>query len=85
MYANDVITFIRPMLLDLHTCAVIVADFGGASGLRTNLAKCSIHPIRCTPEKAELARGILGYEVGSFPCKYMGLPLGLCKPTAAQL
>jgi hypothetical protein len=43
MYADDVVTFVRPTPLDLHTCAVIVADFGEASGLRTNLAKCSIH------------------------------------------
>jgi len=85
MYADDVITFVRPNPLDLHTRAPIVADFGGASGLCTNLAKCSIHPVRCTPEQVELARGILGCTVGSFSCKYLGLPLGLHKPTPTQL
>ncbi|KAM0913456.1 hypothetical protein ACQ4PT_012157 [Festuca glaucescens] len=48
MYADDVVTFIRPTRLDLQTCAQIVEDFGVASGLRTNLAKCSLHPIRCS-------------------------------------
>ncbi|KAM0841630.1 hypothetical protein ACQ4PT_058894 [Festuca glaucescens] len=76
MYANDVVTFIRPTKGDLWTCASIVDDFGVASGLRTNLAKCSIHHIRCTQEQVELARRILGCEVGSFPFKYLGLPLG---------
>jgi hypothetical protein len=85
MYADDMVTFFQPTYLDLHTCSTIVEDFGVASGLRTNLAKCSLHPIRCSPEQVELARGILGCEVTSFPCKYLGLPLSICKVTAAQL
>jgi hypothetical protein len=85
MYADDVVTFIRPRKGDLLTCASIVDDFGVASGLRTNLAKCSIHPIRCSVEQVDLARSILGCEVASFPFKYLGLPLGLRKVTAAQL
>ena len=51
MYADDVVTFVRPVEGDLRTCAAIVEDFGVASGLRTNLAKCSIHPIRCAPDR----------------------------------
>jgi hypothetical protein len=56
-----------------------------ASGLCTNLAKCSIHPIRCSPKQVELACGILGCEVGSLPFKYLRLALGICKVSAAQL
>jgi hypothetical protein len=37
MYTDDVVTFVAP----------IEEDFGVASGLQTNLAKCSIQPIRC--------------------------------------
>jgi hypothetical protein len=64
MYADDVVTFVWPARLDLLTCSAIVEDFAVASGLCTNLAKCSIHPIRCSPKQVELARGILGCEVG---------------------
>ncbi|KAM0921524.1 hypothetical protein ACQ4PT_006811 [Festuca glaucescens] len=85
MYADDVVTFLKPERLDIHTCVAIVEDFGEASGLRTNMAKCSIHPIRCSPEQIELAHKILHCEVAPWPCKYLGLPLGLRKPTAAQL
>jgi hypothetical protein len=85
MYADDVVTFIGPTRGDLLACASIVDDFGVASGLRTNLAKCSIHPIRCSVEQVDLARSILGCEVASFPFKYLGLPLGLRKVTVAQL
>jgi hypothetical protein len=85
MYADDVVTFVRPTRLDLLTCSAIVEDFGVASGLCTNLAKCSIHPIRCTPEQVVLARDILGCEVGSLPFQYLGLPLGIRKVSAVQL
>jgi hypothetical protein len=81
MYADDVVTFLRPTEPDLLTCSAIVADFGVASGLHTNLSKCSLLRIGCTPEEMELAHNILGCEVASFPCKYLGLPLGIRKVT----
>jgi hypothetical protein len=85
MYADDVFTFVRPTWLDLLTWSAIVEDFGVASGLCTNLDKCSIHPIRCAPEQVALARDILGCEVGSLPFQYLGLPMGIRKVSAAQL
>ncbi|KAM0890233.1 hypothetical protein ACQ4PT_027174 [Festuca glaucescens] len=85
MYADDIVTFLKPERLDLYTCAAVVEDFGEASGLRTNRAKSSVHPIRCSPEQVELARSILQCAVVDWPCKYLGLPLGLRKPTVAQL
>ncbi|KAM0823938.1 hypothetical protein ACQ4PT_070521 [Festuca glaucescens] len=85
MYADDVVTFIRPTEVDLCACTQIVEDFGMASGLRTNLAKCLLHPIRCSQDQVALASSILGCEVATFPFKYLGLPLGLRKVTSAQL
>lgn len=85
MYADDVVTFIRPTEPDLRAVAAVVEDFGVASGLRTNFAKCSLHPIRCQPEQVELARTILGCAVASFPFKYLGLPMSIRRITAAQL
>jgi hypothetical protein len=58
-YADDVVTFFWPTYLDLHTCSAIVEDFGMASGLRTNVAKSSLHPIHCSPEQVELARTLV--------------------------
>jgi hypothetical protein len=39
IYADDVVAFIRPSVGDLRSFAVIIEDFGAASGLRTNLSK----------------------------------------------
>ncbi|KAM0829122.1 hypothetical protein ACQ4PT_067074 [Festuca glaucescens] len=85
MYADDVVTFIKPERADLLACAAVVEDFGEASGLRTNRTKCSLHPIRCTVEQVELAQSILQCSVEGWPCKYLSLPLGLRKVTATQL
>lgn len=59
MYADDVVTFIKPERADLLACAEVVEDFGEALGLRTNQTKCSLHPIRCTVEQVDLAQSIL--------------------------
>jgi hypothetical protein len=85
MYTDDVVTFIRPLKVDPETCAAIVEDFGVALGLRTNMAKCLIHPIHRSPKQVKLASNTLGCEVAMLPCKYLGLPLGPRKVNAAQL
>jgi mannosylglycoprotein endo-beta-mannosidase len=85
IYANDVVTFLRPRVEDLRVFAVIIDDFGATSGLRTNLSKCSAHLIRCLVEVGEMVVQELGCPVLPFPMRYLGLPLGLRKPTVAQL
>jgi hypothetical protein len=54
IYADDVVAFLRPHVGDLTTFVAIIEDFGAASGLRTNLSKCSVHLIRCPVEVAAL-------------------------------
>jgi hypothetical protein len=85
IYADDVVAFIRPHVDELRTVAAIVGDFGVASGLHTNLAKCSAHLIRCSMDVAAHVDRELGCLVLPFPLRYLGLPLGLRKPTAAEL
>jgi hypothetical protein len=46
IYANEVVAFLRPWVDDLGVFAAVIDDFGAASGLRTNLSKCSAHLIR---------------------------------------
>lgn len=44
---DDVVTFLRPSIMDFRTFMAVIEDFGTASGLRTNIAKCSANLIRC--------------------------------------
>jgi hypothetical protein len=85
IYADDVVTFLRPLALDLKVFAAIIQDFGDASGLRTNMAKCSANLIRCSNADEEAVVRELSCPVVPFPLRYLGLPLTLRKPTAAQL
>jgi hypothetical protein len=85
IYADDVVVFLRPVVLDLKVFAAIIQDFGDASGLRTNMEKCSANLIRCSSTDEEIIDHELRCPVVPFPLRYLGLPLTLRKPTAAQL
>ena len=85
LYADDVALFIRPTPEDLSTIKEILRLFGEASGLRTNMQKSSIVPIRCTTEQLEVVSRVMPCEVIDFPCKYLGLPLSIRKLTKADL
>jgi hypothetical protein len=77
--------FLRPRVEDLRASAAIIDDFGTMLGLHTNHSKCSAHLIRCSVKVGELVVQDLGCPILLFPMRYLGLPLGLRKPTAAQL
>ena len=85
IYADDVVLFVKPRLVDLEACRAILAMFGEASGLHIIMTKSAALPIRCTEEEIALAVNELGCPVGSFPIKYLGLPLALRKQSVAQL
>jgi hypothetical protein len=53
----------------------ILKVFRTASGLRTNLAKCSITPIYGGEDTLNDIVSILGCQVQEFPVRYLGLPL----------
>jgi hypothetical protein len=61
----------------------ILSLFGRASGLKTNMEKSSVLPIRCQEEDKHLIHTLL--PLLEFPCKYLGVPLSLHKLTKAQV
>nr|BDI54638.1 retrotransposon protein, putative, unclassified [Triticum aestivum] len=85
IYADDVVLFLKPNRVDLRACRALFALFGEASGLRINMAKSAALPIRCDEVTMEWVNPELGCPVGSFPIKYLGLPLALRKQTTGQL
>lgn len=85
VFADDVVMFLNPKQEDLQACSALLADFGEASGLHVNLAKCSAHPIRCSLDQLEVVASEMQCPVADFPCTYLGLPLGLRKVSATQL
>ena len=67
LYADDVILFIRPHVQEARAVKQILHIFGEASGLETNLAKCSITPIYGGEDSREEIVSILGCQVQQFP------------------
>ena len=71
IFADDVVVFIKPKPLDLDISQRIFEMFGEASGLRINMAKSAILPIRCNDLEITLASIELGCPRGSFSIKYL--------------
>jgi hypothetical protein len=59
--------------------------FGDALGLKTNVQKSNVLPIRCAEEDLALIQNLLPCQVMNFPCKYLGLPLTIKKLTKEQV
>jgi hypothetical protein len=47
IYADDTAIFVKPYKNDVTALAEILANFGEVSGLKTNVQKSSVIPIRC--------------------------------------
>jgi hypothetical protein len=75
LYADDVVLFVQPNSNELGVVKELLRVFGKASGLITNINKCSMTPIQCEDHIIEAAQQVLPYNVVPFPCKYLGLPL----------
>ncbi|WVZ80002.1 hypothetical protein U9M48_027520 [Paspalum notatum var. saurae] len=85
LYADDVVIFLKPELMDLSIVRDLLQCFGAVTGLKTNLMKSSAIPIQCSEEDVARTSEILSCSVGSFPCTYLGVPLTIHKPSKAVL
>jgi hypothetical protein len=84
-YADDMVLFLHPTSEDISLIMDILHIFGEASGLRNNLQKSCVFPIRCSDEERNLVQQLLPCQVSDFPCWYLGLPFSLKKLTRDQL
>lgn len=79
IYADDVILFAHPDRHEARAVRRILEIFGDASGLKTNLAKCSIMEIFGAGNEIDRMQQILGCSITKFPIRYLGLPLSTAK------
>ena len=85
IYADDVVTFLRPSVYDIDIILDMLHLFERASGLKTNMEKSSVMSIQCQEEDRQLLQAHLPCQLLEFPCKYLGVPLSLKKLTRAQI
>lgn len=74
IYADDVILFIWPRRQEATVVKEILHIFGEASGLQTNLTKCSVTPIYGGEDALDDIIDILGCQVKQVLLKYLSLP-----------
>ena len=79
LYAADAAIFADPSPLELDRLHRILSFFGECSGLKINISKTEIFPIRLDNNAVgHLFRNFLG-KICNFPGKYLGLPLHIRK------
>ena len=74
MYADDLLVFCKAKRNCLTAVKELFKQFSANTGLCINNHKSTVHFSEATQNKEELL-GILGYNQGKFPIKYLGLPL----------
>jgi len=85
LQSNDVVIFLRPEVGDIAVTLGILNLFDEATGLKTNLQKSNVLPIRCGVTELAAMQNLLPCALTDFPCKYLGLPLSLKKLTKEQI
>ena len=75
LFADDTLIFCDANPNQLVTLREILTRFEDVSGLRFNLGKSELVPIRHVHNLDDLV-GLLGCRYSSLPLKYLGLPLG---------
>jgi hypothetical protein len=67
--------FANPDRNELHRLSQILNFFGNCSGLRVNLNKTEVFPIRC--DETTVTEALIDFpgKIGKFHGKYLGLPL----------
>jgi hypothetical protein len=68
LYVDDVVMFLKHVASNVNLVLDIIRLFGHASGLRINVQKSSVYPIRCGDEDLNCAQNQLPCPISVFPC-----------------
>ena len=83
-YADDTLLIMQADTRQLVCLKALLNTFASDTGLKVNYQKSVMVPINIQQERAQLFAGTLNCQPGQFPFTYLGLPLGLYKPTVEQ-
>ena len=83
-YADDTLLIMQADTRQLVCLKALLNTFASDTGLKVNYQKSVMVPINMQEERAHLFAGTLNCQLGQFPFTYLGLPLGLYKPTVEK-
>jgi hypothetical protein len=85
LYADDAMVFLNPVKEEVAFFDIL-DRFGSSTGLRLNLEKCIVAPIRCAELNLDnILDGFAGKKRMNFPLTYLGLPLTLGRTKMAHV
>ena len=83
-YADDTLLILLGDARTLFNLKCLLRSFSDSSGLHVNFRKSFLVPINLADEKVIHLARTFGCSIGSMPFTYLGLPLGLTKPTLQE-
>ncbi|KAL5539489.1 hypothetical protein UlMin_044009 [Ulmus minor] len=75
-FADDTLFLLEPDQINIQKVHTILKFFSMCSGLKINMNKSSLAGIHMEDEEVMALAVVVGCEKGSWPMKYLGLPLG---------
>ncbi|KAL5545070.1 hypothetical protein UlMin_008854 [Ulmus minor] len=75
-FADDTLFLVNPDQINIQKVHTILNFFSMCSGLKINMNKSSLAGIHMEDEEVMALAAVVGCEKGSWPMKYLGLPLG---------
>uniref|UniRef100_A0A453K6R1 Reverse transcriptase domain-containing protein n=1 Tax=Aegilops tauschii subsp. strangulata TaxID=200361 RepID=A0A453K6R1_AEGTS len=85
LYTDDVVLLCHCSSSDIIVVCEVLMLFGRASGLMVNYAESSASLLHCDTDEATAALAHLRCPTLDLPITYLGIPLTIGRPTAAQL
>lgn len=83
-YADDTLVLMEADNKQLLCLKALLNTFADATSLKVNYSKSNLIPINLSEERIEMLTRTMNFARGTFPFTYLGLPLGLHKPTIEQ-
>jgi hypothetical protein len=84
-YADDTVVFLSFSSENLLNIRLILSCYEAMSRMKINFDKSEVFTMGLSEEEQQETVRVLNCKLGSFPMKYLGMPISDCKVTKAQL
>jgi hypothetical protein len=75
-YAKDIVIIIEALDLSIRNLKLILYYFELLTWLKINFHKSEVYVFGVSQEEKEMMANMLNCALGSFPMKYLGIPIG---------
>jgi hypothetical protein len=80
-YADDTLVVLKAKARELICLKALLQSFATSTGLKVNYSKSCMMPINMEGERLQHFASTINCKPGSLPFAYLGLPLGITKPS----